>query len=90
VKSTRYVGIAIALSLIGSVTLIVCFGAYWYNLHELGLSPRSDDWGSFGAFISGIAGTTIALTTLIALAATFALQARELESSRHALQRQSL
>ena len=52
------------------------------------MSSHSEDWGSFGAFVSGIAGTAIALATLVALAVTFALQARELENSRHAVERQ--
>src|SRR5438874_1286647 len=87
-KSTRYFGIAIGLSVIGVAALTLSVLAYWGELHHLGISPRSDEWGSFGAYVGGIAGTAIALATLVALAITLALQAREMESSRHAVGRQ--
>src|SRR5947207_12715634 len=87
-KSTRYFRVAIGLSVIGVAALTLSVYAYWRELHHLGISPKSDEWGSFGAFVGGIAGTTIALGTLVALAVTLALQAREMEASRHAVGRQ--
>jgi hypothetical protein len=87
-KSTRYLGIAVGLSVIGVAALTLSVFAYWRELHHLGISLRSDEWGSFGAYVGGIAGTIIALATLIALAVTLALQAREMEKARHAVARQ--
>ena len=87
-RSVRYFWTAIALSAFGLAALGTSTFAYWRAFHRFGLSSYYEDWGSFGAFVSGIAGTAIALATLVALAVTFALQARELENSRHAVERQ--
>ena len=87
-RSVRYFWIALGLSAFGLAALGTSAFAYWRALHRFGLSSYSEDWGSFGAFVSGIAGTAIALATLVALAVTFALQARELENSRHSVERQ--
>jgi hypothetical protein len=87
-KSDLYFRAAMGLSALGFVAFAGSVYFYWSHLHQGGISGRSDDWGSFGAYVSGIAGTVIALTTLVALAITLALQARELERARHAAARQ--
>lgn len=52
------------------------------------LSQASADWGTFGDFIGGMAGTVIALATLVALVVALQLQAKELEETRQALRDQ--
>jgi hypothetical protein len=87
-RSQLYGRIAYGLAGLGVLAVFGCALIYWTALHEGGLSPRSDDWGSFGAFIAGSAGTILALGTLVALAFTLALQARELEQARNTVHRQ--
>jgi hypothetical protein len=87
-RGRLFKGIAIAFSIVGLFALAASALSDWWFLHSNGISSRSDDWGSFGAYVNGIAGTAIALTTLIALALTFAVKAGEMERSRHAVLRQ--
>ena len=89
-RPSRYHGIARTLAIVGTVALVGSTVIYWAVLHRYGgISPDSTDWGSFGAFITGVAGTIIALATLIALAMTLDLQARELLLSRNLIAKQA-
>ena len=86
---SKYTRIAIGLAAIGALCVAVSLVAYWLRLHELGLSNSSSDWGSFGDFIGGFAGTIVSLITLIALACTLHLQAVELADTSDALRDQA-
>jgi hypothetical protein len=86
--SSLYRKIAFALGAIGTVAFVASLSLYWVSLGDLGLSRDSDDWGSFGDFVSGSAGSLIGLATLVALVITLDLQARELSATRSAIDRQ--
>lgn len=81
--------IATLLAGIGAAALFLSTFIYWRVLGPQGVSTTSTDWGTFGDFVSGIAGTIIALATLIALAVTLHLQAKEMAAARDLLARQS-
>lgn len=87
--SSRYYTAAVVLTFFGIVALLISVGVYWHFLHKNGISPDPTDWGSFGAYITGAAGTLIALVTLIALAITLHLQATELRLSRKLMSEQA-
>lgn len=87
-KVSVYRKIAIALGAVGMLTLIAVVLAYAV-LIDSGLSQDSTDWGTFGDFVGGIAGTVIALSTLVALVIALQLQAKELEQMRSALDEQT-
>lgn len=88
-KASLYTRIALGLATVGIVAVALCIWAYWQQLHHLGLSGQSADWGTFGDFVGGIAGTLIALATLVALAFTLHLQADELAKTSAALDEQA-
>jgi hypothetical protein len=87
-KATRYWLAAKFLIGTGVAALLVSAGLYWHELNAGQFSGNSEDWGAFGAYIAGAAGTVISLGTLIALAITLALQAEDLEQTRSAMQQQ--
>jgi hypothetical protein len=74
----------------GCVALAISILAYFAGLSSLGLSNLSSDWGTFGDFVGGIAGTAISLVTLWAIASTLKLQAKELAETKQHLQDQAL
>ena len=82
-----YKRIAIALGCVGGAAFLIALAAYGIALPGP-LSDRSADWGTFGDFIGGIAGTVIALSTLVALVIALHLQARELSDTRTVLAQQ--
>jgi hypothetical protein len=91
-RSTTYFSLACVIAGVGVVALIGAAGYYWWALSVAdgqGLSRASEDWGTFGDFVSGIAGTAIAMCTLVALAITLHLQAKELEATRRELGKQT-
>jgi hypothetical protein len=71
----------------GVVALLGSVFSYWF-LIDGEISNRSGDWGTFGDFVGGMAGTVIALATLIALVVTLQLQATELDKTSKALTNQ--
>jgi hypothetical protein len=81
--------VAVLLAIVGIAALAASVFGYWSELHDLGMAPRSDEWGTFGDFVGGFAGTVIALVTLIALAITLDLQARELAAARKVMKTQA-
>ena len=87
-KIAAYKTIAIALAVVGLSAIVAAITAYGIGLGGP-LSSSSTDWGTFGDFVGGIAGTVIALSTLIALVVTLHLQAKELEETREALRDQA-
>jgi hypothetical protein len=88
-RSERYASIAVWLMAGGFAAFALSIGAYTLSLSQQGLSNRSGDWGTFGDFIGGMAGTLIAFMTLVAIAFTLHLQARELEETRAELEKQT-
>jgi hypothetical protein len=94
VKSTSstastYRWIAYFLAAVGILSLVVSAIVYWARLHHLGWSGESADWGTFGDFVGGLAGTTISLATLVAVVVNLHLQAKELENTSNALSQQA-
>src|SRR5690606_40573113 len=88
-RITSYKLIAFFLATVGCIAFLGCALVYYSHLSYLGLSTNSADWGTFGDFVSGLAGTVIALLTLCALAFTLHLQATELAETRAALSDQA-
>jgi hypothetical protein len=88
-RARIYNVIAWTLMGVGLAALVVSVLAYGGVLHSQGISSSSNDWGTFGDFVSGIAGTVIALATLVAIAFTLQLQANELEETREQLRNQA-
>jgi Putative phage abortive infection protein len=80
-RPDRYADAVTFVVAVGVVSLVACIASYLLHFHTRPIG-ESDDWGSFGAFVSGIAGTILSLGTLIALAFTLILQAQELSESR--------
>jgi hypothetical protein len=91
-RSTVYFVLACVIAGVGVIALLGAAGFYWWELgigRAQELSRASADWGTFGDFVSGIAGTVIAMCTLVALAITLNLQAKELEATRQELGKQT-
>ena len=88
-RASVYRIIAWSLMGVGLLAVLLSLLAYSIVLHSQGISTRSGDWGTFGDFVSGIAGTAIALATLVAIAFTLQLQATELEETRRQLRDQA-
>lgn len=80
-RPERFARIAAFLIVAGLFSIIACVAVYvfFFHRHPMG---ETEDWGAFGAFISGAAGTALSAFTLAALAFTLALQADELAESR--------
>ena len=76
------------LAVVGGVAFVAALVAYWIGLSGP-LSQSSTDWGTFGDFVGGMAGTVIALSTLIALVVALQLQAKELDETKAALRDQA-
>ena len=86
-RAKVYKAIAVALGGVGGAAFVAALIAYAIGM-SAPLSESSTDWGTFGDFVGGIAGTVIALITLVALVVALHLQAKELEETRQALQDQ--
>src|SRR5947209_4291576 len=84
-KSDYYRRWAFGLMIFGCVAFAVSVFFYWRVFHGGIISYDSEKWGDFGACVSGLAGSLIALATLVALGFTLSLQARELELTRKLL-----
>lgn len=80
-RPERYARVAAFLIAAGILSILACIAVYifFFHRHPMG---ETEDWGAFGAFISGAAGTALSAFTLAALAFTLALQADELAESR--------
>ena len=85
--SNRYRKAAVILALGGGAGLVAPLAMYVLKFHG-GLAPNSDAWAYAGEFMAGIAGSIIALATLLALALTLSLQEEELQKTRSALDAQ--
>lgn len=81
-KIARYLIWTGLVAVVGSA--FIYFAAF--REHPVG---ETGDWGAFGDFVSGIAGTALAGATLVAVALTLSLQARELDASRRVLRDQA-
>lgn len=88
-QAAYYRKVAIWLGGLGTVAFAGCLFFYWKTLREYRISENSGDWGTFGDFIGGIAGTVVSLLALIALAYNLYLQASELEETRGELRKQA-
>jgi hypothetical protein len=80
-RPERFARSAAFLIFFGLLSIFISVGAYVYFFHHHPMG-ETEDWGAFGAFISGAAGTALSTFTLAALAFTLALQADELAESR--------
>lgn len=78
-------GFAIA----GGIAFLAVVGAYAMRFYREGISNNPEDWSRFGEYIGGVAGTLLALFTLIVLVSTLLVQAAQLVDTRTELQRQS-
>lgn len=87
-RPERFARIAVFLIAAGLCAIFISVGAYIYFFHGHRIGG-TEDWGAFGAFISGAAGTALSAFTLAALAFTLALQADELAESRELAMKQS-
>jgi hypothetical protein len=65
-KMDIYRRIAWTLGIFGTSVFIASVGAYAARLGHNGISRTPADWGAYGDFVSGIAGTLIGLATLAA------------------------
>ena len=83
-----YRNIAIGLGIGGLGVILASLLAYAIRFWAMPVG-ESEDWGTFGDFVGGFAGTFLGLLTLAAIAITLHLQANELEDTRSALQRQA-
>lgn len=86
-RSETYRKIAYGLAIFGVVVLVVAFVTYRKQFAG-DYSPSGSDWGLFGDYIGGVAGTLLAFATLIALVVALVVQATELEETRQALENQ--
>jgi hypothetical protein len=87
-RPDRYARIALYLVIVGVFAVVGCGLLYLVFFHSESVGETSA-WGAFGDFVSGIAGTILAGATLVALALTLSLQARELDASRRLLKLQA-
>lgn len=89
-SANRFKLAAIVLIGFGSVAVVISMAVYWFVLGRgLSLSHSPEDWATFGTYFTGVAGTIVAFGTLVAVALTFHLQARELAESRALLSSQA-
>lgn len=88
-RPERYAKVAASLITAGLCSIFFCLLAYAYFFHRHPIG-ETEDWGAFGAFISGVAGTALSAFTLAALAFTLALQSHELAESRELAKKQSI
>jgi uncharacterized membrane protein len=87
-RSRTYKWIAIGLAVFGVLVLVIAFSIYRHQFAGE-YSPSGSDWGLFGDYIGGVAGTFLAFATLIALVVALVVQATELEETRRALRDQA-
>ena len=86
-KALIYKVIAVVLALFGLVVMYATWRTY-RNQFTGDYSPSMSDWGLFGDYIGGVAGTLLIFATLIALVVALVAQATELEETRQALEDQ--
>lgn len=86
-SKNRYRRAAKTLAVLGGAGLGGPFLLYAWQFHGA-LAPNSEAWAHAGEYMAGIAGSTIALATLVALAITLSLQEEELQKTREALDTQ--
>ena len=76
------------IAIIGAITLLTALSVYAWSFGRNGVSQTPADWEALGAYVGGVVGAIVSVATLSALAATWYLQAKELELSRRAARRQ--
>jgi Putative phage abortive infection protein len=81
--------IMLILTVAGSAWFLLAFFLYWLRFHTAAISDEGKDWGDFGVFIGGLAGTGIAAVTLYAVAYGIRVQAEDLAKSRAFMAKQS-
>jgi hypothetical protein len=79
----------VILTAAGSAWFLLAFFVYWLRFHTEVISADGKDWGDFGVFIGGFAGTGIAAVTLYAVAYGIRVQAEDLAKSREFMAKQS-
>lgn len=83
----KYEKIAKRLRATGIFALGGCIAVYVFLFFGQPLGG-TNEWGAFGDFVSGVAGSIIALATLIAIAYTLSLQSTELGATKNLLEKQ--
>lgn len=72
-KNTSFITIVlITLSIVTSA-----LGLYFWKFYSYGLSNKTADWASFGAYVGGVLGTCFAFATFWMLLSTFRLQQKQ-------------
>ncbi len=84
----RYEKVALWLMVAGISAIVLCVIFYVATFRNM-QPGNSADWGTFGDFLSGVAGTVLSGATLVAVALTLSLQARELRESRALVEEQA-
>jgi hypothetical protein len=87
-RPERFAKIAAFLIVAGLCAIFTSVATYVYYFHGHRIG-ETEDWGAFGAFVSGVAGTALSAFTLAALAFTLVLQADEVAESRELATKQS-
>src|SRR5690606_41844951 len=64
--------VLITLSIVSSA-----LGLYFWKFYSYGLSDKTADWASFGAYVGGVLGTCFAFATFWMLLSTFRLQQKQ-------------
>lgn len=70
------------------VVLLLAIGPYLWSFRGAALSGRPEDWGSFGAYVSGTLGVAIVGATLLALMVTLIQQKKMLTQQEKVIQQQ--
>lgn len=63
--------------LITSSIVTSALGLYFWKFYSYGLSNKTADWASFGAYVGGVLGTCFAFATFWMLLSTFRLQQKQ-------------
>ena len=78
-----------SLAIGGALVFAVVISAYAVWFHHTGISHSPEDWSRFGEYVGGLAGTLLALITLLVLVYTLHVQAEQLDDTRAELAKQS-
>jgi hypothetical protein len=87
-RSQRYKEIGSLIAVVGTSVACLAAFAFWFVLRRNGASTYPPDWGVFGDYFGGIAGTLVSLVALYALVMNIRLQSEELEDTRAQLDQQ--
>ena len=81
-ETKRYSSIAWAIGIGSLVAFATVIFLYLINFRHSTLSVEPEDWGRFGEYVGGLAGTVVSAMALVTLAINLHLQAKELREAR--------